>query len=376
MQKKPRILFLVTEDWYFCSHRLPVARAARDAGFEVTVATRIQNHADSILNEDFKLIPIRLKRGNKNPFAELLAIIELIKIYKFECPTISHHVALKPIIYGSLAARITKVPSIVNAVTGFGYIFTSDHLQAKILKPFIKIVLKCALKSSKNRIIIQNPDDSRFLKINFGVKPERIVLIEGSGVDLKRFKPTDEPPGIPVIILPSRLLWDKGVKEFIDAAKYLKYRKTKARFILVGANDKENPSAVPHEKIQEWLQKGFIEWIGHKEDMPTVFANSHIVCLPSYGEGLPKVLIEAASCCRPIVTTDIPGCREIVKHNVNGFLIPKHSSIALAEALLLLISKPHLRKKMGIRGRKMVEKYFSEEIIVNKTMSIYNELIT
>lgn len=376
MQKKPRILFLVTEDWYFCSHRLPVARAARDAGFEVTVATRIQNHADYILNEDFKLIPIRLKRGNKNPFAELLAIIELIKIYKFECPTISHHVALKPIIYGSLAARITKVPSIVNAVTGFGYIFTSNHLQAKILKPFIKIALKCALKSRKNRIIIQNPDDSRFLKINFGVKQERIVLIEGSGVDLKRFKPTDEPPGIPVIILPSRLLWDKGVKEFIDAAIYLKYRKTKARFILVGANDKENPSAVPHDKIQEWLQKGFIEWIGHKENMPTVFANSHIVCLPSYGEGLPKVLIEAASCCRPIVTTDIPGCREIVKHNVNGILIPKHNSIALAEALLLLISKPYLRKKMGIRGRKMVEKYFSEEIIVNKTMSIYNELIT
>lgn len=370
-----RILFLVTEDWYFCSHRLILAREAKKKGFDVVVATRVTNHGKQIEDEGFKLIPIRMARGGKNPLKELPTLWELIKIYKAERPDIVHHVAIKPVLYGSFAALITRVPYVVNVLTGMGYIFISNQWQALLLRKFISHAFRILLNRSNSRIILQNPDDRRLLVQSGILNPESIVVIRGSGVDTKAFLPIPESPGVPIVVLASRMLWDKGVGEFVDAARQLRQDGVSCRIVLVGTPDPENPASIPEETLRGWHSEGIVEWWGHREDMPEVFAQSNIVVLPSYREGLPKVLIEAASCGRAIVATDVPGCREIVCHNENGLLIPPHDSSALANALKILIKNAELRAKMGMRGREIVEAKFSEEKVVAATLAVYKDLL-
>lgn len=371
-----KIIFFVTEDGYFCSHRLPLAVAAKAAGFDVVVVTRVVNHGELIRQAGIRVIPFNISRGSMNLLINLVAILKLCSIYRNERPDIVHHVAMKPVLYGSIAARVTKVPHIINALAGMGYIFISSQWQALLLRKFVTYTFRILLNRPNSRVILQNPDDQRLMVQSGILNPESIVLIRGSGVDTQAFSPVPELAGVPIVVLASRMLWDKGVGEFVEAARLIRDKGVDARFVLVGDTDLANPSAIPTSQLEAWSRSGIIEWWGRRDDMPKVFSESHIVCLPSYREGLPKVLIEAAACGRPIVATDVPGCREIVLHGKNGFLVPPRKALELADALGRLIADPGLRKSMGERGRQLAVAEFSVEKVVAETISVYKELLT
>lgn len=367
-----KLLFFVTEDWYFCSHRLPLALAAQKAGYEVVVVTRVVKHGDLIKSHGLKLIPIELSRRGRNPFKELGLIAGLYQIYRQQRPDIVHHVALKPVLYGSIAARLAKVPYVVNALAGLGLLFVSDRLQMKILRLGVEAAFHFLLNRPNTRVILQNPDDLNLLTARVALPESHTALIRGSGVDLSQYRALPEPSGTVSILLASRMLWNKGVGEFVEAARRLKQKGVKARFVLVGEGDIENPASIPHERLQAWNDEGLIEWLGRREDMPDVFAASHIVCLPTtYGEGVPKVLIEAAASGRPIVATDVPGCREIVIDGENGLLVGAKDTEALANALAMLINDASLRRRMGARGRILASSEFSIECVTQKTLKLY-----
>jgi glycosyltransferase involved in cell wall biosynthesis len=370
-----KILYFVTEDWYFCSHRLELARAAKRAGFDIIVVTRVLQHGDKITAEGFKLLPIDLMRRGRNPWREIKKINELVRIYRRERPDIVHHVALKPVLYGSLAAHIARIPAVVNALAGLGYVFTSSQRQARLLRPFILLAYRLLLNRANTRVIVQNPDDLNLLVRQGGLDQSRTALIRGSGVDTNAYFPTVEPKNGPIVVFASRMLWDKGVGEFAAAARLLRDTGVNCRFVLVGDGDSANPASVPTEKLLDWQHSGVVEWWGRRDDMPNVFSLANIVCLPSYREGLPKVLIEAAACGRAIVASDVPGCREIVRHGENGLLVPVRDAEALAAALRELIDDPALRQQMGIRGREIAEAEFSIEKVAQETIAVYRSLL-
>lgn len=375
MKTRLKLLFFVTEDWYFCSHRLPLALAAKKEGYDVSVVTRVQSHGERIKSAGLKLIPLELSRRGINPLSELRVIIRLSSIYKSESPDIVHHVALKPVLYGSIAARLARIPHVINAMAGLGFLFSSKTFKARIARPFFMVFFKFLLNSSGSRVILQNTDDAAVLCSSGVLNKEHVALIRGSGVDTLLYTARPELAGEPLVILASRLLWDKGVGEFIEAARQLKNEGVSARFALVGEGDRENPGSISDAQLQSWQDEGMIELWGKVDNMPDVFAQSHIVCLPSfYGEGVPKVLIEAAACEKPIVTTDAPGCRDIVQDGVNGILVPLRDSSAVAEALKKLIESPELRKKMGKKGRELVEREFTLNKVNNETLALYEEL--
>jgi len=366
----------VTEDWYFCSHRLPLARAARDAGLDVAVVTHVDKHGTQILKEGFRLVPLNLKRNGSNLVREMLLMLSLLSIYRREKPAIVHHVAMKPIIYGTIAARLTGVPVIINAFGGLGYLFSSSKFRAVILRRLVTLGLRMVLNDSRCRIIVQNPDDLQRLAKECDVDPNRITLIKGSGVDLKQFYPSQEPIGVPLVVLASRMLWNKGIGEFVEAASILNKEGVAARFALVGESDDHNPLSIPGSRLKKWHADNRVEWWGYRTDMPSVLAQASVVCLPSYyGEGVPKILIEAAASGRPIVTTDMPGCREIVRDGENGLLVPVRNSRELARALGRLINDAPLRREMGYRGRRIVESEFSVESVVEETIQVYEEML-
>lgn len=369
---KKKILFLVTEDWYFCSHRLPLAVAARAAGFDVMVATRVREHGQIIRDAGISVIPFELSRRGGNP---LIEIARLVRLYLRERPAIIHHVAMKPVLYGSIAARLSGVRNVVNAVAGLGWLFTSQGMMARLLRPGIRSLLVRLLAAPGMCSIVQNSDDLKLLT-RLGVPQDRLRLIRGAGVDTVAFAPTEEPAGPVTVVLVARMLWDKGVGEFVEAAKRLHDEGIKARFVLVGAPDPANPSAVSLETLRGWDGQFGVEWWGHRADMPQVLADAHIVCLPSYREGLPKTLLEAAACGRPIVTSDTPGCREIVRDGDNGLLVPVKDAVSLAAALKKLIINNKLRYKLGARGRERVIEEFAMEKVVEETLMVYRELVS
>ena len=372
---KSKILFFITEDWFFCSHFINRAIEAQRQGYEVTVVTHVQNHGDKIISYGLKLIPISLVRRAMNPLKELQIIWKLIRIYKLVKPDIVHNIALKPIFYGTIVAFITRVPFIINAPVGMGYVFSSEKWQAKFLRSLVVCAYRLLLNPINSCVIFENPDDQQMMTNTGIVFPDRSTLIRGAGVDLKLFLPKSETVGDQIVILASRMLWDKGVGEFVEAAKILKKDGIACRMVLVGNPDPENPASIPEEILNGWHSDGIVEWWEHREDIPEVFAQSNIVVLPSYREGLPKVLLEAASCGRAIVATDVPGCREIVRHDENGLLVPPHDSKSLADAIKKLIENPEIRARMGARGREIVEAEFSEEIVVRRTMKLYKKIL-
>lgn len=372
--RKPKLLFFVTEDWYFCSHRLPLGMGAREAGYDVAVATRVNQHGTVIEQAGLRLIPLRLSRGGKNPLTEWRTLFALYRLLRKERPDILHNVAMKPVLYGSLAARLAGTPHVVNALAGLGHIF-ADRERAGMLRQFVQWAFRWLLKG-QNQVIVQNPDDLRLLLRVGAISPDQATLIRGSGVHLARFPQRAEPEGIPVVMLAARLLWDKGVREFVAAAELLHKAGIQARFVVVGEPDPENHSSIPVAQMVAWREAGHIEWWGKRNDMPDTLVQSHIVCLPSYyGEGVPKVLLEAAAVGRAIVTTDMPGCREAVTDGDNGLLVPARDVGALAEAVKALLKDPARRKAMGQRGRERAEAEFSEEQVVAKTLAIYDDLL-
>ncbi len=371
----PHLLFLVTEDWYFCSHRLPLARAAIADGFRVSVVTRVARHGDEIRGAGVELIPMDLRRRSMNPFQAGRTVFELARLYRRVRPDIAHHVAIKPVLYGSIAARLAGVPGVVNAVAGMGYAFSSTDFKARLLRPAILAAFRALLNARGSRLIVQNRDDRALLISKGIVDAERVRLIRGSGVDTTVFLPRPEPTGTPVVMLASRLLRDKGIFEFIEAAKQLMSENIAARFVLVGAPDPENPASISPAQLKDLIGDA-VEWWGPRDDMPRVLAEASVVCLPSsYREGLPKILLEAAACGRPIVATDVPGCREIVVHGENGLLVPARDSGALAAAVKALLDDPDRRSILGTRGRCMTEENFSVEHISHQTLNVYNDLL-
>jgi len=372
---KPKLLYLVTEDWYFCSHRLPIARAARDAGFEVLVATRVDRHADVIRAEGFEVIALKLRRREMRPWRELGALAEILQLYRRTRPALVHHVAMKPIIYGSIAARLAGVPAVVNAVAGLGFVFASSRLRARVLRPVIRFALRKLVAGRGSRAVVQNPDDALIMEA-IGVPADRLCVIRGSGVDLEAFPPKPEPDGEIVITMVSRMLWDKGVGELVAAARELLAAQIKVRVLLVGPPDHDNPAAIPEQTLREWEREGVVRWLGQQDDIAQVWARSHIAVLPSYREGLPKSLLEAAACGRPMVSTDVPGCREIVVDGETGLLVPARDATSLALALGRLAADAALRKRMGAAARARVAEHFSEARVAADTVALYQSLVS
>ncbi|MFI5057715.1 MAG: glycosyltransferase family 4 protein [Candidatus Acidiferrales bacterium] len=374
--RRLKLLFLVTEDWFFWSHRLAVARAAQRNGYEVIVATRVQRCAEQIRGEGFRLIPLQLIRESYSPLNEFRAIQQIRQIYRSEDPDIVHQVALKPVLYGSISALGRKNIPAVNALTGLGYLAASSTRKARFLRLLIWNFFRLFLNKPHQRVIVENPDDKQLLIEKLKVSPERIVLIRGSGVDFQSFQPTAEPSGIPVVLLASRMLWIKGIVEFVEAAKMLRSKGLDARFVLVGDTDPSSPSSVPRQQLLEWQSSGSIEWWGHQTDMPRIFEQASLVCLPSHGgEGVPTVLMEAAASGRAIVTTDVPGCRDIVRNGVNGRIVPPGDAVALAEAIEELLKNSAMRQEMARRGREIAVNEFSQEMIAEQTLALYSELL-
>jgi len=375
INKLKTIIYFVSEDWYFCSHRLPIARKALENGFKVVVITRVNKHRGIIESEGFELAPIEINRGSMNLFSELRIISTLYSYYKQYNPDIVHHVAIKPVIYGTLVARFICSIKIVNAMAGLGFVFISNKKKVKLLRLFIHRLFRFLFDNKNGQLILQNKDDLDYFTKNKLVKKDQVTIIRGSGVDIKKFIPVEECTGIPIVMLASRMLWDKGVGEFVEAAKILKQEGVEARFVLVGKNDSENPASISNSQLNEWNELDIVEWWGDKTGMHKVLAQSSIVCLPSYREGLPKVLLEAASCGRAIIATDVPGCREIVHNGENGILVPLKNANSLASAIKELLNKPEKRKIMGTNGRRLVENEFSEETVVSQTLKVYQELL-
>lgn len=372
---KAHLLFLITEDWTFWEIRRDLARLAREAGYEVTIATRVTAHAERIRQEGFDLIPIMMRREGRNPFREFMTLLELVRIYRRVRPQIVQHVAMKPVLYGSLAAWVTRIPAVINVFGGLGYAFTDRPQDTSMLRTLLQRGLRKAIALSRSIVVTQNTDDREVLVRENIVDPSRVRLIAGSGVDVHRFVPVEPPAGEPIVMLVGRMLWDKGVGEFVEAVARLKQRGVSARFVLVGRVDQGNPTAIAEEQLQRWMQEYGIEWWGHREDLPTVFGQATLVVLPSYREGLPKVLLEAAACGKAVIATDVPGCRSVVQHQHTGLLVPVRDAAALAEAIAELLRNAERRTVLGENARQFVVREHSSKKISAEFLSLYRELL-
>ena len=371
---KRRLMIVVTEDRYFWSHRIGLAIAAREAGYEVTVVTGVGEYGDRIRALGIGLVDVGFARERLSPWTNLGVVRVLCDIYRRWAPHLVHHVAIKPVVLGSLAAARTGVPAVVNALTGLGTALISDHPRARLVRPILRPALGWAMRRPRSCTIVQNPENARFVK-SLGVPPERISLVRGAGVDIQRFRPGPEPEGPVRVTMVSRLLWDKGVREFVEAAPLVRRTRDDIVFTLVGAPDEGNPTAVPSEEARSWDVEGILEWWAHRDDVEDVLARSHVAVLPSYGEGLPMTLLEAAACGRPIIATDVPGCREVVAHGRNGLLVPPRDPRALADAILTLVDDPARRAAMGAQGRRRAETEFAAERINAQTLLVYEQAL-
>ena len=372
---KPRILFVDNDVNSFYAYRIELARGARDSGFEVHVAAPPGKAAEILRAEGLQYHPIPMTRSGLAPWKEISTISVLFRLYRRVRPDLVHHLRLKPVLYGGLAAYGARVPAVVGLLTGLGYVFIAETRRALVMRKLVVLSCKVAFRHGNQRIVFQNPDDQGVFIQNKILPAAQTVLIKGSGVDVHTYVPTAEPEGIPVVVLASRMLRDKGVVEFVEAARGLREAGVSARFALVGETDPGNPTAITADQLRAWAAEGVIEWWGHQTDMRKVLSQSNIVCLPSLREGVPKVLIEAAACGRAIVTTDAPGCREIVREGENGLLVPVRDSKALADALKLLIESAPLRALMAAKGREIAVAEFSVERVVNETLGVYRELL-
>ncbi len=366
------LVYVITEDWFFASHFLDRAKAAVGKGYKVSVITRCRETAREFRQYGLAPINIEFSRRGLNPITELITIFQLRMILKRIRPDIVHNVALKPVVLGSLAAQFAGVQNIVNAPVGMGYVFTSEENRARILRPIVNALIRYSLGRQVRRVIIENNDDFNNLVAGGFAKKDSIALIKGAGVDTEKFDYKPEPDGQVRVIMVSRLLRDKGVQEFIDAAKLVKARESTVQFVLVGDVDDGNPTSLTAEQLTDLRKSRDVTWLGARTDISELLAASHVACLPSYREGLPKSLIEAASAGRPIVTTDVPGCREVVTHMVNGLLVQPRDVKALASAIEKLVNDPQLRQSMGEENRHKAESEYANEMIIAQTHSVYD----
>lgn len=369
-----RLLFIINDAAFFISHRLPLAVAARENGFEVHVATPEATACVKIKNAGFVFHAIPLSRSGKNPFKELKSLAAIYALIRKVKPDLVHLVTIKPIIYGGLMARLLKIPAVVAAVSGLGYVFTSETPSAKFLRAGVSQLYRLALGHAHLKVIFQNPDDRHLFLQNNACLPIQTVLIRGSGVDLLAYNALPEPTNKMVVVMISRLLKDKGVLEYVAAAKQLKVAGIQAQFLLVGDADEGNPACIDCSLLGQWQQEGDVTLLGFREDIAQLIEQANLVVLPSYREGLPKILVEAAACGRAVITTDVPGCRDAIEPNQTGLLVPVRDPNALAVAMKQLIEDADYRQQLGKAGRVLAEREFAIERIVAAHLNIYHEL--
>ncbi len=374
-----KVLLFANTEWYLYNFRLALARALRATGAEVVLISPAGPYGARLQDEGFRWIALPMDRRSLNPIREFLFLLYLAKLYRRERPDIVHHFTIKCVIYGSLAARLAGIRTRINAVAGMGYVFVSNELRARLLRPFVHVLMRVALSGKDSRLILQNSNDLAVFERAGLIDAKRLCLIPGSGVDTNRFRPLDMPIALHRrfrIFFSARLLWDKGVQELVDAAEHLKAAGFQMDFLLAGAPDPGNPGTVSESIVRVWNDAGVVRCLGHVDDVLYWLHQVDIAVLPSnYGEGVPRSLIEAAACGLPIITTDTPGCRDIVKHGLNGLLVPCRDPIALASAIRFMFENPNERSRMGLAGRARVIEEFSERIVLTKTMDIYKEVM-
>jgi glycosyltransferase involved in cell wall biosynthesis len=379
---RPKLIFLVTEDWYFWSHRLPVARAARDAGFDIIVAARVQEHGERIRAEGFGLCRLPWRRRGDGIFGAGRALAAITALYRRERPDIVHHVALKPVLFGGVAARLAFArgrgrPAQIAAVTGLGSGLAPTSVTARLLRPVLGRAVRRA--ASGARVIVQNPEDGAALA-RLGIAPAHIVLIRGSGVDPDHFAPLPDLSALPespvAVALVGRMLRSKGVLDAVAAVRLLRARGVAIELVLAGPTDPDNRDSLSESALSALAAEPGVEWLGRVEDVRAVWRRAAIAVSPStYGEGVPKALIEAAACARPIVAADMPGCREIVRAGETGLLVAPHDIAGLAEALAALALDPARRHAMGRAGRALVEREFGEAGVARRTVALYHAVL-
>lgn len=373
-----RVLLFANTDWYLYNFRLSLALAIRKAGYEVVLTSPPGRYGARLQELGFDWIPAPMQRRSLNPLREASLILWLRRLIASREIDLVHGFTIKCAVYGALAARSSKAARVA-AIAGMGYVFTSDGKRARMLRPFVRALMRLAFDGPRCRLILQNSDDSALVASARLVAPEIVRLIPGSGVDCERFclmqaDARRTNAGLR-ILFPARLLWDKGILEFVAAAQSLHAEGRPIEFLIAGTPDPGNPAAVPLDTIERWAAEGIVQLLGHVEDMPALFRSVDIAVLPSYREGLPKGLVEAAACGLPIVTTDVPGCRDVVNDEIDGLLVPVKDSASLARAMARLHDDPELRARLGAAARQKVLAQFDDRIIVERTLSVYRELV-
>ncbi|CAB3812797.1 glycosyltransferase family 4 protein [Achromobacter sp. ACM03] len=370
-----RLLFVVNNPAFFMSHRVPVALAAQQAGYEVHVATMDGPAVADIQALGMTHHAIPMTRSGKHPLQELGTLLALIRLFRHLRPQIVHLVTIKPVLYGGIAARLTRVPGMVAAISGLGFVFLSNSLKMKLVRAVVARLYRLALGHPNSRVIFQNASDRDLLKSLGAVRDAQVVMIRGAGVDLNEYRAQPEPPAPPVVVtMVARLLRDKGVQEFVQAARLLRERGLPVTMQLVGGVDAGNPASATQDDVDAWQQEGCVRALGERSDVAALYAASHIAVLPSYREGLPKSLIEAAACARAVVTTDVPGCRDAIEPGETGLLVPVRDAQALADAIARLAEDPALRQSMGAAGRALAEREFNIDRVARVHVEIYDAL--
>lgn len=372
---KRKLLFVVNVDWFFISHRLPIAEEALKQGYEVHVATTITLSNRLLEDKGIFVHPLTFDRSSGGLLHNFKLLFNLGRLFRKVKPDIVHLVTIKPVLLGGIVARILRVPAVVAAISGLGYVFIAQDKLAWFRRSIVKILYIVSFKHPNFRVIVQNQDDLGLIKEVCKIKDQSVTLIRGSGVDLNLYINTPLPQGVPVVMMASRLLVDKGVREFAAAARILSgYAGT--RFILVGNVDPDNPSSLEQKEVMGWVDAGILEWWGHQNEMFKILSMAHIIVLPSYSEGLPKVLIEAASVGRAVVTTNVSGCRDVIVPNKTGLLVAPKDVQSLTEAIQCLVDDKVLCEQLGIAGRDFAESTFDIRHIVNQHLTVYEELIS
>ena len=364
-----KIIMLANTDWYLYNFRLSLARELRAQGHQILLLSPPGTFQKFIQEDGFEWMPFPISRQGVNPFREVYALIRLVHLYRQLQPDIVHHFTVKPVIYGSLAAHVLGIKRIINSITGLGHLFIDPGFITQVLQGVTKSLYRASLRDTQ--VIFENPEDRDIFIQKRLVKAEQAHLILGTGVDVKKFQPSDKSEHTPVVLFSSRMLITKGLLEYMEAVRILKQAGLKARFALAGTTDPGNPASLSTRKIESWKESGLVEWWGWQEDMPATLAQADIFCLPSYREGVPNALLEACACGLPIVTTDVPGCRDVVTHGVNGLLVPARNAVKLAQALEILLNDPQLRQMMGMAGRVVAINKFSLTKVNAETLAIY-----
>lgn len=370
-----RILFIGNHAGFFISHRLPIACAAEAAGYDVHIATPKSKHVPRLIAAGLQWHELPLSRSGLNPMAELATLRRIYRLYRRLHPDLVDHVSPKPVLYGTIAARLARVPAVVNQISGLGHVFSAGG--SPTLRALVSAGYRVALRHPNMRVFVESQDHRQlFTRRSRWVSESDCLIGPVGGVDMEVYRPHEPRSGEVTVLLASRMLYTKGIGEFVEAARIVKAKGLAVRFLLVGEPDPDNRKSIPLAELRAWHEEGLIEYRGRTENMPAVFDETDIVCLPTYyGEGVPKVLMEAAACGLPAVTTDWPGCRDVVQDGVNGLLVPIRDAAALAEAIAKLATDPALREAMGARGRERVLAHYATSDAVAKTLDVYQELL-